>query len=123
MTGQRETVVEAVANKAGAFNPEALYDELRPGGIGRATVYRALDVLERQGMLTRIHLNGCHAYTVCDEGHHHHLVCASCNKVLPVDATGIEQEIQRLADALKFRVDTHTLEFSGLCESCLSKPS
>jgi hypothetical protein len=24
----------------------------------------------------------------------------------------------RLADQLKFRLDTHTLEFSGLCEAC-----
>lgn len=120
VTGRRETVVTAIAGKAGAFNPEALFDELRPGGIGRATVYRALDLLEHEGMLTRIHLNGCHAYTVCEEAHHHHLVCTSCNQVMSIDASGVETEIQRLATGLKFRVDTHTLEFSGLCESCLA---
>ncbi|MGH2363970.1 MAG: Fur family transcriptional regulator [Chloroflexota bacterium] len=120
VTGQRETVVRAIAGKTGAFNPEALFDELRPGGIGRATVYRALELLERQGMLARIHLNGCHAYTVCEEQHHHHLVCTSCNKVVPVDATDVESAIRRLAVDLRFRVDTHTLEFSGRCEACLA---
>ena len=69
-------------------------------------------------MLTRVHLDGCHGYTLCDEGHHHHLRCSGCNTVLPVDASGVEAEIRRLAEQLKFRLDTHNLEFAGLCEAC-----
>ncbi len=118
LTGPRAHVVQAVAVKAGAFNPEALYDELRPAGLGRATVYRTLELLARRGMLARIHLDGCHAYTVCDEGHHHHLVCKSCSRVLPVDASAIEDGIRELAERMQFRVETHMLEFSGLCQAC-----
>jgi Fur family transcriptional regulator, ferric uptake regulator len=118
MTGPRETVVRALAAQAGVINPEALSYELHPLGVGRATVYRTLDLLERHGMLTRVHVEGCHGYTLCDEGHHHHLLCTACNRVVPVDATGVEAEIRQLAERLKFRLDTHTLEFSGLCESC-----
>lgn len=121
LTGQRETVVRAVAGKPGAFNPEGLVDELRPGGIGRATVYRALELLEKRGMLSRIHMDGCHGYTVCDEGHHHHLVCNTCSKVVPIDATSIEEAIHKLAEDVNFRISTHTLEFSGTCDSCLHK--
>lgn len=123
LTDQRALVVRSVAEKDGAFTAEALVDELRPRGVGRATVYRALELLEKQGMLTRVHLDTCHGYTVCDEGHHHHLVCSGCNAVFSVDATGVESEIRRLAAALKFRVDTHTLEFSGLCENCQARAS
>ena len=118
MTGQRQTVVRAVANKRGAFNPEALVDELRPGRVGRATVYRTLELLEGQGMLTRLHLDGCHAFVVCDEGHHHHLVCSSCGAVMAIDASRVEDEIRRLAGDLEFRVDTHLLEFVGRCKDC-----
>jgi Fur family ferric uptake transcriptional regulator len=60
---------------------------------------------------------------VCDEGHHHHLLCSTCDAVVPVDATAIESEIQKLAARLQFRVDTHTLEFAGRCASCLAKAS
>src|SRR6202171_1931629 len=109
LTGRRELVVQAIADKPGSFTPEALVDELRPRGIGRATVYRALELLERLGMLTRMHLDTCHGYTGGAEGHHHHLVCSSCNAVVPIDATGIESEIRKLADRLQFRVDTHML--------------
>src|SRR5579859_6962886 len=68
LTGRRELVVQAIADKPGSFTPEALVDELRPHGIGRATVYRALDLLERLGVLTRVHLGACHAFTVCEIG-------------------------------------------------------
>ena len=123
LTDQREVVVREIADRAGAFTAEALVDELRPRGIGRATVYRALDLLERQGMITKMHLDGCHGYTVCEDGHHHHLVCNMCGKVTQVDATEVEAEIRTLADRLRFRVDTHTLEFSGRCEACLATAS
>ncbi|HYW87891.1 MAG TPA: Fur family transcriptional regulator [Chloroflexota bacterium] len=123
LTGRRELVVNAIAHKPGSFTPEALVDELRPHGIGRATVYRALDVLERLGVLTRVHLGTCHAFTVCDDGHHHHFLCSACSAVVPVDASVIESEIQQLATRLKFQVDTHMLEFAGRCADCLAKDS
>ena len=112
MTGPREVVVRELVALT-VINPEALAYDLHPQGVGRATVYRTLDLLERYGMLTRVHVDGCHGYTLCDEGHHHHLLCSACNTVLPVDATGVEAEILRLADELKFRVDTHTSSLPG----------
>jgi Fur family ferric uptake transcriptional regulator len=121
MTRPREIVVRALAAQPGVVNPEALSYDLHPEGVGRATVYRTIDLLERHGMVTRMHLDGCHGYTLCDEGHHHHLLCSACNSVIPVDATGVEAEIRRLAEELKFRVDTHTLEFAGVCASCQAR--
>ena len=118
LTGPRETVVRALVAQPGGINPESLSYELHPEGVGRATVYRTLDLLERYGMLTKVHVEGCHGYTLCDEGHHHHLLCSGCGTIIPVDATGIEGEILRLAERLRFRLDTHTLEFAGLCEAC-----
>ena len=123
LTGRRQLVVHAIADKPGSFTPEALVDELRPHGIGRATVYRALDRLEKLGVLNRVHLGPCHAFTVCDESHHHHLLCSSCNAVVPVDASVIEAEIQKLAQRLDFQVETHMLEFAGRCAKCLAKAS
>jgi Fur family ferric uptake transcriptional regulator len=121
MTGPREVVVRALVALQGVINPEGLAYDLHPHGVGRATVYRTLDLLERYGMLTRVHVDGCRGYTLCDEGHHHHLLCSGCNRIVPVDATRVEAEIRRLADELRFRVNTHTLEFAGLCELCQTR--
>src|SRR5919199_3112808 len=118
LTAPRAAVVRAVADRPGVATAEQLVAELQPSGVSRATVYRTLDVLEKQGLLTRMHLDNYHGYTVCDDGHHHHLLCHACGRVTMVDARGIEAEIQKLAQQLDFRLDTHTLEFSGLCRAC-----
>jgi Fur family ferric uptake transcriptional regulator len=120
LTGSRATVVRQVAAREGTVTAEQLVAELQPRGIGRATVYRTLELLERRGLLARMHLDGYHGYTVCDAGHHHHLLCRYCGRVTTVDASGVEAEIQKLAAALDFQMDTHTLEFSGVCRTCQS---
>jgi Fur family ferric uptake transcriptional regulator len=118
LTGPRATVVRAVAAQEGAVTAEQLVADLKPQRISRATVYRTLELLERRGLLARMHLDNYHGYTVCDVGHHHHLLCRCCGRVTTVDAHGVEAEIQKLAADLDFRVDTHTLEFSGVCRAC-----
>ena len=118
LTGPRAAVVRAVAVQPGAVTAEQLVVELGPQGVSRATVYRTLDLLEQRGLLARMHLDSYHGYTVCDESHHHHFLCQACGHVLSVDASGVEAEIHKLAQQLEFRVDTHTLEFSGLCRTC-----
>jgi Fur family ferric uptake transcriptional regulator len=120
LTHPRACVVRAIAAQDGAVTAEQLVADLAPAGVSRATVYRTLELLERHGLLARMHLDNFHAhgYTVCDESHHHHLLCHVCGRVAMVDASGIEAEIRKLAQRLEFRVDTHTLEFSGVCRAC-----
>jgi Fur family transcriptional regulator, ferric uptake regulator len=120
LTGPRALVVRAVADQEGAVTAERLVADLSAYGVSRATVYRTLELLERRGLLARMHLDSYHGYTVCDDSHHHHLLCSVCGRVAMVDAGGIETEIQKLARELDFRVDTHTLEFSGVCRECQS---
>ena len=115
LTGPRATIVRTIADQPGAVTAEQLVSWLQPQGISRATVYRTLDLLERRGLLARMHLDAFHGYTVCDNSHHHHLLCRSCGRVAVVDASGVEAEIQKLAQQLDFRMDSHTLEFSGVC--------
>jgi Fur family ferric uptake transcriptional regulator len=122
MTGPRAAVVQTIADQQAVVTAEQLVAELQPRGISRATVYRTLDVLEKLGLLARMHLDNYHGYTVCNDGHHHHLLCKACGRVTIADASGIEAEIQKLARQLDFRVDTHTLEFSGLCRACQTSP-
>jgi Fur family ferric uptake transcriptional regulator len=120
ITGPREAVARALYCQDGAINPETVVYQLRPR-IGRAAVYRTLDILKRHGMVERLHSNHGHAYTLCERGHHHHLLCNACGRVVRVDALQIEVEIRRLADRLHVRLETHTLEFTGVCAACEAK--
>src|SRR5581483_6883862 len=73
LTGPRALVVRAIAEQKGAVTAEQLVSDLTPQGVSRATVYRTLELLERRGLLARMHLDSYHGYAVCDDSHHHHL--------------------------------------------------
>jgi Fur family ferric uptake transcriptional regulator len=118
ITAPRLLILEAIARRARQFTAEALADELRPYGVGRATVFRTIDLLTELGILHRLHGEGCHAYTACVPGHHHHLVCSQCGRVVNVETCGLEEQMRKLAHETNFAIDQHYLEFSGRCPAC-----
>ena len=84
LTEPRRAVAELIAAREGHFSAADLIDDARVRrlGIGRATVFRALDLLTELGVLERLDLpNGEHAYVPCEPVHHHHVVCSVCGRV------------------------------------------
>lgn len=122
-TAPRVAVVELVAAREGHFTAGALVDEarrLRPA-IGRATVFRTLDLLASLGLVERVDLpGGEHAYVVCEAAHHHHAICTVCGRAEDVDEAGLAEVLERIAERTGFLVATHRLELFGLCPACRS---
>jgi Fur family ferric uptake transcriptional regulator len=121
LTTPRQAIIRLVAPRSDHFSAQEVWDEVRGQhrGIGRATVFRTLDLLAELGVLNRIHTgDSCHRYTVCDTRHHHHLMCVACGQVMPLEASGIEQQIRRMAGEAGFELLTHHLELIGRCASC-----
>jgi Fur family ferric uptake transcriptional regulator len=121
LTTPRQAIIKLVAPRNDHFSAQEVWDEVRSQyrGIGRATVFRTLDLLAELGVLNRIHTgDGCHRYTVCETRHHHHLMCVECGKVASLEAGGIEQQIRRMAGEAGFELLTHHLELIGRCATC-----
>ena len=122
LTGQRHTIVEYLAPRTDNFGAQEILDEMHRRGVdvGRATVFRTLDLLAELGLLHRIHAeDGCSRYAVCEtRHHHHHLLCVECGAVETVQAPSIETAIQRLATRSGFQVLNHVLELIGRCSRC-----
>jgi len=121
LTTPRQAIIRMVAPRQDHFSAQELWDEVRVNhtGIGRATVFRTLDLLTELGVLNRIHAgDGCHRYTVCETTHHHHMMCVGCGTVIPLEAAGIESQIRRMATEAGFDLMTHHLELVGRCASC-----
>ena len=90
-------------------------------GVGRATVFRTLEVLEALGAVERLDLpSGEHAYVVCERAHHHHVVCSSCGRTSEIDDAGLRVVVREIARRTGYRVDEHRLELFGLCPACLA---
>ncbi len=119
-TEQRRAVVAAALRRARPFTAQELVGDL--GGIGRATVFRTLDLLVRLGALSRMHavIEGerCVRYTRCEPEHHHHLRCRSCGRVEEIDAPDIERRLQAVARRRGFISVAHEVEIAGLCPRC-----
>ncbi len=121
-TGARARVVAAALRRDQPFTAQELVRELARHGVGRATVFRTLDLLVSQGALSRIHGIDrgarCVRYTACAPSHHHHLVCRGCGRVEEIRASGLEDRIAALARSRGFEPLGHGLEVQGLCAEC-----
>jgi len=122
LTDSRRAVADIVETKKGHFTAAELVADARAKrpGIGRATVFRALDLFLELGVVERIDLpTGDHAYVVCEpERHHHHVVCSNCGRNTEIDDRGIRALSKKIAKRTGYRVDLHRLQLFGLCPSC-----
>ena len=129
VTGPRKTIVEAVAGWRHQFTASDVCQEVArvAPSVGRATVFRTLDLLSSVGLISRVHEgDGCHGYVICSEcpvGHHHHLVCSRCGLVVRVSECDLDEQSRRLAERTHFRIDGHRLEFYGVCDACMKVES
>jgi Fur family transcriptional regulator, ferric uptake regulator len=119
LTGPRRQVAELVAGRDGHFTAADLVDEARDLGIGRATVFRSIDLFTSLGLVERVDLpGGEHAYVACETAHHHHAICTSCGRSFDVDDGGLSTVLARIGSRSGFRVTAHRLEIFGLCAAC-----
>lgn len=123
LTEPRRAVAQLIADQVGHFSAANLVAESRAGrsGIGRATIFRTLDLLAELGVVERIDLpSGEHAYVGCAPHHHHHVVCSRCGRTAEIADAGLRAVVREVAQSTGFRVDEHRLELFGLCPDCLA---
>ena len=125
VTEPRRVVASLIADQEGPFTAADLLAGARSRrlGIGRATVFRALDALSELNVVERLDLpNGDHAYVACEPAHHHHIVCERCGRATEIDDGGIRDIVRAVERRTGFRVDSHRLELFGRCPACAATP-
>lgn len=103
------------------FTVEELWHDLQRTDphLGRATVFRAVEMLVGRGLLHRIEFaDGSHVYRACGDDHHHHLTCSQCHRVVDVDVCLEEKSLERVGKQNNFVIEGHTLTLYGLCSDC-----
>jgi Fur family ferric uptake transcriptional regulator len=125
LTGPRRVVLEEVLSRGAPFTSNELWEAIqeKAPSIGRATVFRTLDLLTQVGVVQRIHRDAdtgrCHAYLACDEHHHHHLICNNCGSVTDFsEDRALEPLVREIEKSTHFHVEGHRLELTGLCPAC-----
>lgn len=121
LTEPRRQLTELIERREGHFTAAELLNdaERRRLGIGRATVFRLLELLAEQGLVERLDLpDGRHSYIPCEPTHHHHLVCLECGTSVDVGDCGIDAVTAEAARRSGFEIQQHRLELFGKCPAC-----
>ena len=120
LTPQRELVLAAV-RQLDHGSPEEILSRVRESakGVNISTVYRALELLEKLGLVSHTHLgHGAPAYHATTEPDHLHLVCRTCERVTEVEPTIAAGLVGDVAARFGFRTDLRHLTVFGICREC-----
>jgi Fur family transcriptional regulator, ferric uptake regulator len=122
VTPQRRTIIEEIIGSHEHQTPAAIYERIKTQnpGIGLVTIYRTLEILEECGLICETHAgHSCRSYLMRQaSGHHHHLICSDCGKVVDFADCGLDELENRLKEKSGFKINSHLLEFLGQCREC-----
>ena len=120
ITPPRLAVLEVIEQEGEHLNPAEILTRAQAiyPALGRATVYRTLELLTQLGIVRPIYVGEYGPTYIRAEGGHHHLVCSTCGIVIDFDQCAAEQMTQELSERFGFQIKSHLLEFYGLCERC-----
>lgn len=122
ITGPRAAILEVLRRHPHPLTNREIRSEMPRDRCDLATIYRAMHLLEEMGLVKRFDFgDGAARFELVgenDDGHHHHLVCMQCSKVVEIEECFPEQIEKQIAAQHGFKSVTHKLEFFGICPDC-----
>jgi len=120
LTAPRLAIIKVLEAETGHLSPAEVLEKGRAfyPALSRATVYRTLDLLTKLGLLRPIYLGEGNLCFIYPREGHHHLICSRCGMVVDFDECIAAPLGQALSERFGFRIESHLLEFYGLCENC-----
>ena len=121
LTAARKAIISTLLASNGHLSSDdlALLVQRDFPGIGRMTVYRTLDLLKDLSLIRPVyHGTAAAHFIVMDQGHHHHLVCTTCKRVIDFDACGLRDIESSVSARHNFEIEGHLLEIYGRCNEC-----
>ncbi len=121
LTPQRMLVIETLQNADKHISAEEIYTQLhsRYPYANISTVYRTLELLKKLDLVTETNFGeGRVRYHVAEKGHHHHLVCYSCGKIIDLEESALYPLKDTLLQQYGFDADLRHLAISGQCGGC-----
>ncbi len=117
LTDKRKALLNLLSVSDVPLTARDLYEQTQPHP-DLSTVYRALEVLEKEHYIHSVLLFSGERYYYHGRKHGHFLVCHSCHEIIPFEhchASAMEQEMEQ---KYGYHIDQHILTFEGECGRC-----
>ena len=120
MTPQRLAVYRALAEDITHPTADALLAKLRVGmkGLSRATVYRILESLEREGFVSRVSTTDGVGRYDANLAPHQHLVCRRCGQIADMELAALKPLRLPRRGPAGFVLEALDIRVVGTCERC-----
>ena len=103
--------------------------KLSKGKLAQSTLYRVINDLGHFGLIAEfttpentivVELN------TEDVNHHHHIFCVNCGRIIDIELDekledDIQKEVRNIEAQYSLSIQGHSLELTGLCDSCSGK--
>lgn len=121
LTSARRAVLRALSEVACPLSAGELHRRARAhhAHLGLVTVYRTLDMLDRLGLVRRVHTDGaCRGYAARSPGHHHTITCERCERAAEFEGDEVCLPMVEVEARTGYVVREHWLQLVGLCPDC-----
>ncbi len=121
LTPQRRVILEALERVRHHTTAEDMARRVaeRIGGVDVSTVYRTLELLESQGLVTHTHFDdGVTRWHLASAERHQHLVCRSCGEEQELALATLAPAARRIREKFGFEADMAHFAIAGLCARC-----
>lgn len=121
-TIQREMILKAV-HELNHPCADEVYEQISMDhpNIGKATVYRNLNVLTEAGVLMKFTVPGGPDRFDCNPKRHFHAQCIRCKRILDVELKEMPAFPDWIEKNSDFQFVDYTMHFRGICSDCQEK--
>lgn len=122
-TKKRELILNLLTQSNKPMSAEEIYAILSQSiPVHLSTIYRALNALVENKMVTKHIMQDQKMYfSIKENEHKHQLICNICNTITNMESCPIEKLENDITVHTGFQVTEHDLEIRGICSNCLKK--
>ena len=120
MTKQKQLVMDVL--QSGIYHPsiEEIYDKAVAidSSIGKATIYRNVHSLVKQGLLNELILSDGVKYYDINTIYHVHFYCVKCHTLEDIFDPSIPTKLKKIGKDYSFSIKNSNLILEGICKNC-----
>lgn len=118
-TRQRELIIKILLKADRPLSANELLIQINELGdeVRLSTIYRNLNTFSEFDIVEEFEFSGQKKFELGQDQHHHHLLCLSCEEILPLECP-LEEYEKEIKQDTKYDILKHNMKLYGICPDC-----